>query len=240
MTPAGRRPDWLLETRCITSRSRSTLKRMSDESQGTTKAVKKPFPFGTVLSSLSVLTAMLALGLGAYQGRLSRKSYQLQNRAWLSPDTVTAVDLLECKPLAIKWVLRNIGSTPAIDVQLAEYEERSSAFQVKPREGDNHANDGVVRDLLQRASHPRSVTSIGTIGHASSFSVISPASEDIVITASDIEHMKQGDQVIFFTEAVTCRDIFGKEHLTTMCAYLKLDREGVPFVMKCGLGNDLQ
>jgi hypothetical protein len=100
--------------------------------------------------------------------------------------------------------------------------------------------DDVLRDLLRRASHPRSVTAIGTLGHASSFSVISPESEEIVITASDIQHMTQGDQVIFFTEAITYRDIFGKEHLTTLCAYLKLDRERVPFVVKCGLGNDLR
>jgi hypothetical protein len=204
------------------------------------RAVKRTFPFGIVLSSLSVLTALLALGLGAYQGWLSRRSYETQNRAWLSPDSVTGVDIQEGKPLAIKWVLRNIGSTPAIDVQLAEYEERNSIFQVKPRSGDGHANDNVLRDLLQRARHPRSVTAIGTVGHASSFSVISPESEEIIITASDVEHMTHGDQVIFFTEAITYRDIFGKEHLTTMCAYLKLDREGVPFVMKCGLGNDLQ
>src|SRR5256885_333383 len=98
---------------------------MSDESKITTKAVKKAFSLGVVLSSLSVLTAMLALGLAAYQGWLSRKSYELQNRAWPSPDTVTSVDLQEGKPLAIKWVLRNIGSTPAIDVQLAEYVERN-------------------------------------------------------------------------------------------------------------------
>jgi hypothetical protein len=208
---------------------------MSEESQ----VVKKPFPFGVVLSSLSVLTAMLALGLGAYQGWLSRRSYELQNRAWLSPDTVTSVDIQEGKPLAIKWTLRNIGSTPAIDVQLAEYEERSSTFQVKPRSGDGHANDDVLRDLLQRASHPRSVTSVGTIGHGSNFIVISPEPDEM-ITADDIERMTQGDQVIFFTEAITYRDIFGKEHLTTMCAYLKLDRERVPFVMKCGVGNDLQ
>jgi hypothetical protein len=78
------------------------------------------------------------------------------------------------------------------------------------------------------------------IGHASSFNVISPASEEILIRASDIEHMTQGDQVIFFTEAITYRGIFGMQHLTTMCAYLKLDRERVPFVMKCGLGNDLR
>ena len=213
---------------------------MSAESTGRTKAVKKTFPFGVVLSSLSVLTAMLALGLGAYQGWLSRRSYELQNRAWLSPDSVTDVDIREGKPLAIKWVLRNIGSTPAIDVQLAEYEERNSTFQAKPRNGDSHANDDVFRDLLRRASHPRSVTAIGTVGHASSFSVISPESEEIIITASDIEHMTQGNEVIFFTEAITYRDIFGKEHLTTMCAYLRLDREGVPFVMKCGLGNDLR
>ena len=212
---------------------------MSDESKGTTKAVKKTFVFSIVLSSLSVLTAMLALGLGAYQGWLSRRSYELQNRAWLSPDSVTGVDIHEGKPLAIKWVLRNIGSTPAIDVRLSEYEERNSTFQVKARSGDGHANDDVLRDLLQRASHPRSLTAIGTLGHASSFSVISPESEEI-ITASDIEHMTHGDQVIFFTEAITYRDIFGKEHLTTMCSYLKLDREGVPFVMKCGLGNDLR
>jgi hypothetical protein len=182
---------------------------------------------------------MLALGLGAYQGWLSRKTYELQNRAWLSPDTVTSVDIQEGKPLAIKWVLRNIGSTPAIDVQLAEYEERSSAFQVKPRSGDGHANDGVLRELLERASHPRSVTPVGTIGHASNFIVISPEPEEI-ITASDMEHMTQGDQVIFFTEAITYKDIFGKEHLTTMCAYLKLDRDRVPYVMKCGRGNDLR
>jgi hypothetical protein len=212
---------------------------MSDEPKVTTKAVKKPFPFGIVLSSVSVLTAMLALGLGAYQGWLSRKSYELQNRAWLSPDTVTSVDLQEGKPLAIKWVLRNIGSTPAIDVQLAEYVERNSAFQLKPRSADGHANDGVLRDLLERASHPRSVTAVGTIGHASNFIVITPEREEI-ITASDIEHMTQGDQVIFFTESIIYRDIFGKEHLTTMCAYLKLDRERVPFIMKCGLGNDLR
>jgi hypothetical protein len=61
-----------------------------------------------------------------------------------------------------------------------------------------------------------------------------------VITASDIEHMTQGDQVIFLTESITYRDIFGKKHLTTMCAYLMLDRERTPFVMKCSLGNDLQ
>lgn len=212
---------------------------MSDESKGTTKAVKKTFPFGIVLTSLSVLTAMLALGLGAYQGWLSRRSYELQNRAWLSPDSVTGVDIQEGKPLAIKWVLRNIGSTPAIDVQLSEYEERNSTFQVKVRSDDGHANDGFLRDLLQRASHPRSVTAIGTVGHASSVSVISPESEEI-ITASDIEHMTHEDQVIFFTEAITYRDIFGKEHMTTMCAYLKLDREGVPLVKKCGLGNDLR
>ena len=220
--------------------SRSTLKRMSDESKVTTKTVKKTFPSGAVLSSLSVLIAMLALGLGAYQGWLSRRSFELQNRAWLSPDSVTDVDFQEGKPLAIKWVLRNIGSTPAIDVQLAEYEERNSTFQVKPRSSDGHANDDVLRDLLRRASHPRSVTAIGTLGHASSFNVISPESEEIVITASDIQHMTQGDQVIFFTEAITYRDIFGKEHLTTLCAYLKLDRERVPFIMKCGLGNDLR
>ena len=212
---------------------------MGDEPKVTTVAAKKPFPFGIVLSSLSLLTAMLALCLGAYQGWLSRRTYELQNRAWLSPDSVTAVDIQEGKPLAIKWVLRNIGSTPATDVQLAEYEERNSAFQVKPRNGDSHANDNVLRDLLQRASHPRSVTSIGTIGHNSNFNVISPEPEEI-ITASDIEHMTHGDQVIFFTEAVSYRDIFGREHLTTMCAYLKLDSERVPFVMKCGTGNDLQ
>jgi hypothetical protein len=125
-------------------------------------------------------------------------------------------------------------------IQLAEYEERNSTFQAKPRNGDSYANDDVFRDLLQRASHPRSVTAIGTVGHASSFSVISPASEEIIITASDIEHMTQGNQVIFFTEAITHRDIFGKEHLATMYNYLKLDREGVPFIMKCGLGNDLR
>jgi hypothetical protein len=212
---------------------------MSDESKVATKAVRKAFPLGVVLSSLSVLTAMLALGLGAYQGWLARRTYELQNRAWLSPDTVTNVDLQEGKPLAIKWTLRNIGSTPAIDVQLAEYVERSSAFQVKPQSGDGHANDDVLRGLLERASHPRSVTAVGTIGHASNFIVITPEREEI-ITAGDIEHMTQGDQVIFFTEAITYKDIFGKEHLTTMCAYLKLDRERVPYIMKCGLGNDLR
>jgi hypothetical protein len=212
---------------------------MSEESDVTTKAVKKTISFGAVLSSLSVLIAMLALGLAAYQGCLSRKSFVLQNRAWLYPDSVTNVDIQEGKPLAIKWVLRNIGSTPAIDVQLSEYEERNSTFQIKPRISDVHANDGVLRDLLQRANHPRSVTAVGTIGHGSSFNVISPELEEI-ITASDIERMAQGNQVIFVTEAITYRDIFGKEHLTTMCAYLKLDRERTPFVMKCGLGNDLR
>jgi len=60
-----------------------------------------------------------------------------------------------------------------------------------------------------RANHPRSVTAVGTIGHSSSFSVISPELEEI-ITANDIERMAQGNQVIFLTEAVTYRDIFGK------------------------------
>jgi len=212
---------------------------MSEESKVATKVVKKTLSFGAVLSSLSVLIAMIALGLGAYQGWLSRKSFQLQNRAWLYPDSVTNVDIQEGKPLAIKWVLRNIGSTPAIDVQLSEYEERNSTFQMKSGNSDVHANDEVWRDLLRRANHPRSVTAVGTIGHGSSFSIISPESEEI-ITASDIERMAQGNQVIFITEAITYRDIFGKQHLTTMCAYLKLDRERTPFVMKCGLGNDLQ
>jgi hypothetical protein len=92
------------------------------------------------VESLSGPTALLALSLGAYQGWLSRRSYELQKRAWLSPDSVTGVDIQESKPLAINWVLRNIGSTPAIDVQLAEYEERNSTFQVKPRSGDGHAD----------------------------------------------------------------------------------------------------
>jgi hypothetical protein len=213
---------------------------MSDEPKVATQAVKKTFPFGIVLPTLSVLTAMLALCLGAYQGWLSRRSYEVQTRAWLYPDSVTNVQIEEGKPLGIKWVLRNIGSTPAIDVQLSEYEERSSAFQVKPRNNDAHANDDLLRDLFKRAAdHPRSVTAVGTIGHGSSFSVISPESDE-VMTASDIEHMTQGDRVILLTESITYRDIFGKEHLTTMCAYLKLDRERTPFVMKCALGNDLR
>lgn len=44
--------------------------------------------------------------------------------------------------------VRNIGSTPAIDVQLSEYEERSSAFHLKPASNDAHANDDVLRGLL--------------------------------------------------------------------------------------------
>jgi hypothetical protein len=213
---------------------------MSDEQKVTTQTVKRTISFGVVLSSLSVLTAMFALGLAAYQGWLSRRSYELQNRAWLYPDTVTNVEIQEGKPLRIKWTLRNIGSTPAIDVELSEYEERNTAFQVKPRSNDVHANDRVLHDLLQRAAeHPRTVTAVGTIGHGSSFTVISPELED-VIAASDIERMAQGEEVIFFTESITYRDLFGKEHLTTMCAYLKLDRDRTPFVMKCGLGNDLK
>ena len=213
---------------------------MSDEPRTPTQAVKKTFPFGIVLSSLSVFTAMLALCLGAYQGWLSRRSYEMQTRAWLYPDSVTSAEIQEGKPLGIKWVLRNIGATPAIDVQFSEYAERNSKFHLKPRDNDAHANDDVLHDLLQRAAgHPRSITAVGTIGHGSSFIVISPESEE-VITDSDIEHMTQGDQVIFLTESITYRDIFGKEHLTTMCTYLKLDRERTPFVMKCSLGNDLQ
>jgi len=213
---------------------------MTDEPKVPTQAVKKTFPFGIVLSSLSALTAILALCLGAYQGWLSRRSYEVQTRAWLYPDSVTSVEIQEGKPLGIKWVLRNIGATPAIDVQFSEYEERNSKFQVKPRNNDAHSNDDVLHDLLQRAAgHPRSVTAVGTIGHGSNFIVISPEAEE-VITASDIEHMTQGDQVIFLTESITYRDIFGKKHVTTMCAYLKLDRERTPFVMKCSLGNDLQ
>jgi len=234
------RIEWLngsRETDCFTKSSRSTLNCMSDESKVETKAAKKTLSFGIVLSILSVLTAVLALGLGAYQGWLSRRSFQLQNRAWLFPDSVTNVDIQEGKPLAIKWVLRNIGSTPAIDVQLSEYEERNSAFQMK-HDSDVHANDEALRGLFERANHPKSVTAIGTLGQGSSFIVISPESQEI-ITASDIERMAQGDQVIFLSEAITYRDIFGKEHLTTMCAYLKLDRERTPFFMKCGLGNDL-
>ena len=212
---------------------------MSDEPKSPTQAVKKTSPFGIVLSSLSVLTAIVALCLGAYQGWLSRRSYEMQTRAWLYPDSVTSVEIQEGKPLGIRWVLRNIGATPAIDVQFSEYAERNSKFQVKPRNTDAHVNDDVLHDLLHRAGHPRSITTVGTIGHGASFTVISPESEE-VITDSDIEHMTQGDQVIFLTESITYRDIFGKEHLTTMCAYLKLDRERTPFVVKCSSGNDLQ
>ena len=211
---------------------------MSDEPKVPMQAVKKTFPFGIVLPSLSVLTAIVALCLGAYQGWLSRRSYEMQTRAWLYPDSVTSVEIQEGKPLGIRWVLRNIGATPAIDVQFSEYAERNSKFQVKPRNNDAHVNDDVLHDLLHRAGHPRSIATVGTIGHGASFTVISPESEE-VITDSDIEHMTQGDQVIFLTESITYRDIFGKEHLTTMCAYLKLDRERTPFVMKCSLGNDL-
>ncbi len=154
--------------------------------------------------TLSTLTLLATLGLVFFTARQERalvENTRISQRAWITVKAAGFIDLTVAKKPSVTVLFENTGKSPAIDVTI-------------------HANMTVPSPIpLQRGPMPLIETtfrpSVGLVGPGANFAKTLPL--DHILTAEEIESLKNNKQFLYTFGQIDYRDIFRIERHTQYC-----------------------
>lgn len=192
---------------------------------------KPPDVTMSILTSVIVVTYIVANAISCRQLRLAERAAQLDQRAWLHAYLTSGPPQVG-KDLIVTLYVANSGKTFARNVRLCSLFEATS---------DVPHRDPLVMPIL-RACTDTDWTAPNMIppgpDWAHNAAVMNPRGAGAGLDEKQVEWLASGKMVVWHFGKITYDDIFDQHHWVTFC-FARIVQHGETNWVTCNVGNDI-